>query len=503
MALKKTFMPPSNTRQALWVGVSSLSAFLVGILSSAIFSRYFEKQDYGTYKQVVFIYTIFLSLFSAGLPKIYSFFLPKLSLEQGKQVLNKLTNLFLLMGLFFAIFLYGTSGIMATVLKNPDLEHALKLFSVVPLLMMPTLGVEGVYTAFRKTHILAIYTTLTRMGMLITIVLPVILLKGTYETAIYGWIASSLFTLLVALYFKYKPFKNVGFERGTVTYRRILRYSLPLMLATLAGVAMRFADQFFISRYYGTEVFANYSNGFIPLPFVPMITGAIHAVFVPLFSRYSEESGGEVLISNSWRSGVNKAVILIYPILIFFGLYAKEVIYIVFGPIYEESAIYFRLAMIRDLSSPFLFYSILLARGRTDIYAKIHIVFAILIWILGFIVCKIGDLAVHYVILSVFLAIMSRVVGLIASSRNINIPLIRMINISGTLKIIGTAIGNGLVSKLLVDWILDDQIFLSLIVGGSIYAGLTILSDKILHLGILKTAISVIKKENLNNNIEK
>ena len=502
MVLRKTIISQSNTRQALWVGVSSMSSFLVGLLTSIIFSRYFEKQDYGTYKQIIFIYTILLSLFSAGLPKVYSYFLPKLSLAQGRQVLNKLTNLFFLMGLVFSIFMYLASGTIAILLRNPDLDHALKLFSVVPLLMMPTMGVEGVYAAIRKTHILAIYTTLTRLGMFFIIVLPVILLKGTYETAIYGWMISSLLILILALYFKYRPFKIAGFERGTVTYRRILAYSLPLMFATLAGVAIRFADQFFISRYYGTEAFADYSNGFIPLPFVPMITGAIHAVFVPLFSRYHEKANGEVLISNSWRSGVSKAVILIYPILIFFVIFAKEVINILFGPTYDESTIYFRLAMIRDLSSPFLFYSILLATGRTDIYAKIHVVFAILIWFLGFIVCKISDLSVYYVILSVFLVILSRTVGLIASSRTINTSLFKMLDISSIFKIFAVAIGSGLISKLLADWIVEDQV-IRLIMGGSIYAGLMFLSDKILRLKILETAISVIKKESVKDMAEK
>jgi len=320
MELGNTNRSSSNTRQAVWMGVSTLSSFLVGILSSVIFSRYFEKVDYGTYKQIVYVYTALLALFSAGLPKAYSYFLPKLSVAQGKQILHKLTRLFIILGLLFAVFLYATSGIIANLLRNPELEHALKLFSVVPLLMMPTMGVEGVYTSIRKTHVLAIYTTLTRVGQLICIVLPVIIFKGTYVMAIYGWMVSSLLIFIVTLYFKYKPFRGAKYTLGTVTYKEILSYSLPLMLATLAGVAIKFADQFFVSRYFGTETFANYANGFIPLPFVAMITGAINAVFVPLFSRYIEQEGGSVLISNTWKTGVSKAILLLYPVLIFFAI---------------------------------------------------------------------------------------------------------------------------------------------------------------------------------------
>jgi O-antigen/teichoic acid export membrane protein len=490
----KLFNSQSNTKQAVWVGISSFSSFLVGIASTAIFSRYFEKTDYGTYRQLIFIYTALLSLFSAGIPKAYSYFLPKLSKGQWRQVIKKLTNLFLILGALFSLFLFAASGIIADLLKNPELDHALRLFSVIPILVMPTLGLEGIYTAIRKTHVLAIYTTLTRLGMLVFIVIPVIVFKGTYEMAIYGWMGSSLLVLLLAIYFKYKPFRNEESQSSSVSYREILNYSLPLMVATLAGVGFKTADQFFISRFFGTETFADYANGFIPLPFIPMITGAIHAIFVPLFSKYMEQKEGSILVTKSWKSGVNKAVLLIYPVLIFFTIFAKEVIFIIYGPKYDQSYIYFRLAMILDFSSPFLFYSILLAAGKTRLYAKIHIVFAFIIWSAGFVVCKYGNSALLYVLLSVFLGLMMRWIGLMAAAKSIEVRLIRLIDISDILKIFFIASGIGLISKLAVKWMVDSQVT-GFVIGGVIYAGLLLLCDKLLKLNILRTALSVIREE--------
>lgn len=486
----------SNTRQAVWVGVSSLSSFLVGIISSAIFSRYFDKADYGTYKQIVFVYTTLLTLFSVGLPKAYAYFLPKVSMDQGKQVVGKLTRLFLLMGLVFTIFLYLAAGVIADLLRNPDLRHALRLFAVVPLFMMPTLGVEGIYTSLRKTHMLAIYTTVTRLGQLLFITIPVILFRGTYEMAIYGWMVSSLVILFVAVYFKYRPFRKSNRVEGVVSYPEILKYSVPLMVATLAGVALRSADQFFISRFFGTKAFADYANGFISLPFVPMITGAIHAVFVPLFSRYIEEEGGPLKISRSWKSGVNKAVVLIYPVLVFFVLYAREAIRIVFGPLYEESYIYLRLAMILDFTGPFLFYSILLAAGKTRVYANIHIVFAILIWSLGWVICRIGDSPVVYVVFAVILGLAMRVVGLIAAARSIGVQLIKLIDFASVLKVFVAAAGLCVLSRL-ASGLLTDHYFWGFLAGGSIYLVMLLIADRILQLNILKTAFSVLRKEGI------
>ena len=58
----------SNTAQAMWIGIGSLFSFLFAIVSSAILSRYLTKTEYGTYKQVLYVYTTLQSVFTLGLP---------------------------------------------------------------------------------------------------------------------------------------------------------------------------------------------------------------------------------------------------------------------------------------------------------------------------------------------------------------------------------------------------------------------------------------------------
>lgn len=46
----------SNTAQSVWLGIGSLLSFSFGIVSAAILSRYLSKLEYGTYKQVLYVY---------------------------------------------------------------------------------------------------------------------------------------------------------------------------------------------------------------------------------------------------------------------------------------------------------------------------------------------------------------------------------------------------------------------------------------------------------------
>src|SRR5690554_4623320 len=156
-----------------------------------ILSRYFTKDDYGTYKQVLYVYTTLLTVFTLGLPKAFSYFLPRVDENQAKSLIKKITNLFFLLGALFSIILFFGSDYIAVFLRNPDLAYALKIFSPVPFLMLPTMGLEGILATFRKTKFMTLYTVVTRVMMLLFVALPVILFDGGYIQAIIGFTARS------------------------------------------------------------------------------------------------------------------------------------------------------------------------------------------------------------------------------------------------------------------------------------------------------------------------
>ena len=99
-------METNNSRQAAWVAMGSLFSFGFSIVSSMILSRYFDKADYGTYKQVMYVYNTLLTVFTLGLPKAYSYFLPRVNPQEAKDLINKITRLFFLLGGVFSILLF-------------------------------------------------------------------------------------------------------------------------------------------------------------------------------------------------------------------------------------------------------------------------------------------------------------------------------------------------------------------------------------------------------------
>lgn len=189
----------SNTVQTAWLGIGSLVSFSFGIVSAAILSRYLTKPEYGTYKQVLYVYGTLLMVFSLGLPKAYSYFLARAPMEEGRSIIRKMNGLLVWVGLFFALVLYCTSSLFADVLSSPDLKDCLRLFSVTPLFLLPILGIESIMVTYKKAYIYTAYTIFSRLFTLLCVVTPVVLFDASVHAAVGGFVFFFIIVLPVRI----------------------------------------------------------------------------------------------------------------------------------------------------------------------------------------------------------------------------------------------------------------------------------------------------------------
>lgn len=392
----------SNTIQAFWVAFGSVISYTFILLSSMILSRYFTKGDYGTYKQVMYVYNSLLVVFTLGLPRAYSYFLPRVPLNEAKNTINKITYLFFILGLLFSMVLYFGSSIISNILKNPDLNYALKVFSIVPLFMLPTMGVDGILATFKKSKYIVVYKGLSALFQLISVSVPVIFFKGDYLSAIFGFTVSSFLIFIVALYLKNMPVKNEIKEKTTISYKDIFKFSIPLLTASLWAILMNAADQFFISNYFGKEVFAEFSNGWLDLPFVSMIVGATSTVLLPVFSKIVNENENAYLqIKPIWKNTFEKTVMIIYPLLMYCMVFSENIMIVLYGENYATSGIFFRFKLLINLFNLIAFAPLMLSLGATKYYAKSIAYGAIFTVVLNFIFVSIFNTPIVIAIISV------------------------------------------------------------------------------------------------------
>ena len=112
-------MSTNNTKQTTWVAIGSLCSYCITLVSSMILSRHFNKTDYGTYRQVLYVYHTLLTVFTLGLPRAFSYFLPRVPNDEAKNLIAKLTHLFLILGIVFSLGLFFFSPLIAKWMNNP------------------------------------------------------------------------------------------------------------------------------------------------------------------------------------------------------------------------------------------------------------------------------------------------------------------------------------------------------------------------------------------------
>lgn len=493
------FKNKSNSWQALWVAAGSFSSFTLGIISAAVLSRILEKEDYGTYKQIIYVYSMLLVVFSAGLPRIFSYFLPRYSIEQGKAIVNKVTKLLLIIGFVFSLFLYFGSDMISIALNNSKLSRGLKLFSPIPLLLLPTLGIEGIFSTYKKNIFIAIYNTITRLLVLSGILIAVLIFEQSFEFAIYGWLVGSFFSLIIALYFKNIPFKGIRTQKTILSFKEMLSYSLPLMYASIWGIIIKAADQFYISRYFGEEVFAEYTNGFIQIPLVSMVTASTSVVLMPLFSRiFNENDDPTRELLPLWRNAITKSSMLIYPIVIFFIVFSNEIMVLLYSEKYTESSTYFSISVVVNFFNIIIFAPLFLASGNTKIYAKAHMCLAIIVWISGyFVVDLIGD-PYYLAINSVFWESIKSIAFVFIASKLLKIKVIDFFPLKNIGKVLSLSIITIIPSYYLVTIIQNVLIInkiLELILVFIFYALFFVIGSKIFNLNYYNLIIPFLKKK--------
>ena len=254
--------------------------------------------------------------------------------------------MFLCLGAVFSIALFIFSDLIAELLKNPELSFGLKLFSPFPLFTLPTMGVEGIYTAIHRTKEIAIYQVFSKILMFVFIVSPVVIWHSSYKSAIIGW-----------------------------------------GIAVAAGFFVNSADQFFVSRYYGTSIFADFSNGCLSIPIVGMIAGSVKSVLVPLFSKADAENNLSSALE-SYNNAVKKTATILIPMLLFFVFFAGDAITALYGNQYVNSKNFLRIFIIRDFLQIFPYFAVLMALGYSKFYMRMHVVGIFYIWILDYILVQ-------------------------------------------------------------------------------------------------------------------
>ena len=424
----------SKFLQASWLGIGNSFGSIINILLMIVVSRLLLKGDYGTFRQMIYIHVTLISVVGVSLSKVSSNYLPLLSLEKGKNLVRKILLILIGVGAFFAIILLIFNPLVCQFFNNPELKNPLYVFSGIIFFTIPTLGIEGIYATYKKTHVFGIYTIINKLLLFILLIIPLFLKPSDLNYLVLFWLIQSGFSFLLGIYLMYKPFIKVTAENSDISFSRIYTFILPLILSSILGILFTASDQYFISNYFGKEVYADFSNGSIQIPFIGILIGSIGSILHPYFIEKINTIGGKQEIVETIKNSILKSVVLIYPLVIFIWFSSDEIFSILFDEIYKDSSSFFKVISIYNLFSVFVLLPIIIALQEVKFYNIIHILAVLFVWTLQWLGLSLFNNPLIIPIVSIFIKVMMIVALIVKIAVRLNVSYTKMIPIK---KIIG------------------------------------------------------------------
>lgn len=328
------------TAQAAIIGFGRLCNMLAAAGTLMVLARLLpDRASYGAICQLLVIYMVLSQIFAVGLPQSNYYFLPRYAGAAKCGFLTQTILLLFLSGLLLGIGLYTGANLLGSVLKSPPLPPLLRVFAWYPILMLPTLAVEGTLLHAQRPLASVIFNALSRLGMFGSLVIPTVL-GASLETAVLIWVGVALCACIAACWLMFATVWGSGFAWHLQMLRDERKFSLPLAFGTLIAISGIYVDRLVASSAFGAEQFGVYTNATVEIPTVTMVTNATAAVLLAEISRrLSEGTIGAVM--PLWHRAMIKSGIVIFASFGFLVFWGHETMRLLFSDRFAESGLIF------------------------------------------------------------------------------------------------------------------------------------------------------------------
>ena len=344
--------------------VNAICSFFISIL----LARHLGFEDFGLWKLFASI-TVFVTFSSSfgieiSIIRYISFFLVQ---NERKNINRLITWALAIRWLFlFVLFtvIYFSRNLLDEAFNTSELFSNLFFLTVTYLLVYHTNTIIGraVLTGYSQRHVFGMIKILTKILSLVLIVI-VVNKNGKFEDILYVLALIQLIELFVYLPIAgVKVFKNVKSHHvnGQFPYKRILKFALPNYFYLSGQVFTDYSiDNFVITHFmtlkhvalYGVSIaFPTYMGNFSP-------GRVLQGVLIPsLVSKYTkDESKSTLIFIFSFLQKINAYILL--PIYLILIVFAEDVIVLIYGVNYADSALAARLlllfSIVRTMTDPF------------------------------------------------------------------------------------------------------------------------------------------------------
>ena len=339
---------------------------ILAIAIQGLAARGLDFAAFADWRRVAIVFAISSPIITAGLQTAILHLISANPRESGQVS----TTAFLLsFGLWSAIavmvgFVFPEQ--ISRLLGAEDLTPELRLFSLVALAQAAGSLTYSTFVALKMTRWAMVTTAAPAVAVLAMVLWadPSTTQELIYLTAI-GWSVPTTIVMLRALALSAKPTRAISHS--------LLKVGIPLAFSTGAGRVYQQSDKAVVSSQVSSQEFAVYSNGAFEIPLMAVLTSTIGNILQRDFSSLLRSGHGtKEALALQHRSALATATLL-FPAWFFLELFATDLVVLVFGDRFTDSANILRIYLLILPSRAVMWGNLLIASDRSGLVLRVTI----------------------------------------------------------------------------------------------------------------------------------
>jgi O-antigen/teichoic acid export membrane protein len=326
--------PASLSGQAGVVILGRGLAFVFAFLVPVVLVRVVSQEDYGIYREALFVFSTFMPILQFGLTQSLFYFFPRREAE--RPALMTQTHLFLLAsGTAFAILLILLREPVARYFGQPAMAEYMFWIGPFTALMVLSSTIEVLTIVEQKVR-LTFWVVMGSEGLRSVLVVLVGALTRDVGMMLGALTVFSLArTVFVVYYCRRQGLTDLKAVKRPFLMEQ-LAYAVPFGLAGTVVTIVSSVDRFYVSRLFDSATFAVYSVGCFQLPIVTIVFTSATSVILGRMSELQKEGRLRDMLA-LWRSATRKMSHVSIPVTVVFAVLAREFVVGLFTDQYVEA----------------------------------------------------------------------------------------------------------------------------------------------------------------------
>jgi O-antigen/teichoic acid export membrane protein len=369
-------MRRSLTAQAGLLTGSRALGQILNALASLLVVRSLAQYDYGTYRQILLLWTTLFQVGDAGFSQGLFQFLSG-QRERARTYLGKALATSVVMAAAWGTGLVLLAGFISRFFNNADLAAYMKLLAAFLAFSLFTKAPEAALITLERVGALA-FNTVFFESLKFAMILVVLRAHGGIDAILWAMLLATVLKLAHLLW----TLRDTGLSLAGGGFGALFSYSMLLWLPGLLNLAGTYAHQYIVGFYFDPSVYAIYAVACFQVPFMGALSNSVAEV---LLVRATEYHAGrrQADLLQMWHHACRKALLIFVPVVIACAALSVPFITTLFTSRYRASAPLFVPIVLGLVFSGLFQDTMLRAYGAMRAYAGFYILRVVLALSLG------------------------------------------------------------------------------------------------------------------------